>query len=907
MPSVKLLILKLANILLRAALKPGTAFFIIALFVNNIDAVSVNRIDNTTPQITVNKQRGTTSELIKELEERSGWIISYSNQLCITDNARINKSRQSLINHLYDIFSDCQIDYLITDKRIIVSPLSSPPPRIFTISGYVREKGSGESLPAANIYSSNNQKGTVSNNYGFYSISLPEGKHYLRASYVGFRDKNESFNLTKDTTINFNLDKSTFLREVSIIGDIEHRETALSRHGATTLHMEDIKQAPAMLGETDIIKTIQMIPGIQGGSEGFSGLYVRGGGPDQNLILLDDVPVYNIGHLLGFFSIFNTDAVRNVSVHKGGFPARYGGRLSSVIDVRTKEGNKEEFEGVLNVGLLSSSIAVNGPIQKEKSSYAISFRRTYMDLIAGLIQRGNDEITNYYFYDINAKINQKINDKHRLYFSTYYGRDRYYTTYNYRDVELGVVPGTNIKADVPVNDENNAGWGNFVAALRWNYLITPRLFANLTATYSDYNFHIGVERNNEIDNVWDNYEQRYDSGIKDFGAKLDFDYYPLYNHHIKFGTAAILHEFNPGVDIIQRSLNTDQPVDTTFGDFTLRGSEFHLYAEDEFTYLQNNRINIGTRYILFEGEDKHYHKFEPRVAINRYISPNWQVRGNFSSMSQYIHMVSSSSITLPSDLWLPVTENIPPMHADQISAGAVHEKVLNKNKYTFEIDLYYKKLKNLLHYKESTGFFDYSSDWENKLTIGKGKSYGVEAIASKKTGKTTGSLAYTWAKTTNKFDDLNRGNSFPARYDRRHDINLNINHQLNNRVTANIQWQFGSGYPVTLPSEKYYAPDFPFTDISNASQYSENQQGINEFRMPAFHRLDLSFNFTKKRESTNREWSVGIINLYGRQNPFILYFDTDSESYSPGSSTRDLKQLSLFPFPIPFARYTITF
>lgn len=858
-----------------------------------------------TPMVRPAMTSGNGRDLIRHLETQSGWVISYSTRLCIEDNMTLSREQKSLLAHLQDLFVNCSFTWVIRDNRIILRPKEQGERR-FVVNGYVRESPGQESLPSANIFSLQTGTGTTSNNYGFYSITLPPGQHTLSASFVGFGSQTAEFSLQKDTAIHFALQASIELSEVAVIGQKNYEFTHLTRTGAIMMPIDEIRRTPALLGETDLVKSIQMLPGIQGGSEGFSGLYVRGGGPDQNLILLDDVPVYNIGHLLGFFSIFNADAVRHVSVMKGGFPARYGGRLSSVIDIRMIEGNNEQINGTLNLGLLSSGVSVNGPVVKDKSGFAVSFRRTYLDAIAGLAQRGRDETTNYFFYDLNAKFNHTFNPRHRLYLSVYLGRDKYFTTYNYQDISSDDTGGQNSEVMTSINDENNAGWGNFVTALRWNFIITPKLFSNLTTTYSDYRFFIGVQRNNQFNNQWDSYEQRYLSGIKDLGVKMDFDYFPASNHLIKFGFNGIRHSFNPGVDIIKRSVNTTFPLDTTIGDLKLLGSELHTYAESEFMIGSRLRINAGGRFILFKGKNEYYQSIEPRLAINYALRPTWNLRGSYNHMSQYIHMVSSSNVALPTDLWLPVTDKIPPMRSRQVSLGS--EWALDQQQtFTLSTEVYYKWLYNLLHYKESTGFFDYSTEWEDKLTGGEGISYGTELLFRKNKGSLTGWLGYTYANTTNRYEDLNQGRSFPARFDRRHDLNLSLNYRFNQRVDGGIMWQFGSGTPVTLPSEKFFAPEYPFGEhVTPSAGYSENASSLNAFRMPAFHRLDVGFNFTKERPSTTRIWSIGIINLYGRQNPFILYFASD-ENAEPGTAQRKLKQLSLFPFPIPYVKYTLKF
>ncbi len=857
------------------------------------------QVDNT-PLVQISNPSGSSSEIIRRLEKESGWVISYSSRLCNNENVTLLQGTHTLLEHLNRVFFGCPFDYIIRGKRIIVKPRDKSE-TLFVVSGFVIDQESEESLPSAGIYQPGSTLGTICNNYGYYSLSLPGGLWRLRASYVGYQSKEEVFDLNSDTIINFRLLSALQLKEIAVLGFHNPGLITAARLGAVTLSIDEISRTPALLGEADLIKNIQMLPGVQGGSEGFSGLYVRGGGPDQNLILLDDVPVYNIGHLLGFFSVFNAEAVKHVSVLKGGFPARYGGRLSSVVDVRMVEGNRDKIKGSVNVGVLSSGISLNGPVKKEKSGFALSFRRTYLDAIAAIAQVDDEESTNYYFFDLNGKFNHTLSPRSRLYFSTYLGRDKYYTSYNYVVVSND---GTT-DSDVKLHDENSAGWGNLVSAIRWNYLFNNKLFGNLTANYSNYRFFIGVQRNNHENNAWNSFEQKYVSGIQDFSLRTDFDYYPSNGNLVKFGAKVVFHLFNPGIDFIQRESNSTSTVDTTIGDLRLKGWENHAYYENEFTFNEKWLLNVGGRLILFIGDDKLYWSVEPRVSARYSISPEWSVRSSFSSMSQFIHMVSSSNIALPTDLWLPVTDKIPPMRALQLSMGSDYNFGSNAA-YTVSMDLYYKWLENILHYRESTGFFDYSTQWEDKLTSGSGTSYGAELLVKKNTGTLTGWLGYTIAKTFNQFDELNDGKDFAARFDRRHDVGLSVNYRFNEKLDGGLMWQYGSGTPITLPSEKYYAPDFPFIGSNGNSGYSENAVSINGFRMPAFHRLDVGFNFRKELRRGERIWSLGVINLYGRQNPFLLYFASSNGS-EPGTSLRQLKQLSIFPFPIPYIKYTYRF
>jgi hypothetical protein len=853
-------------------------------------------------KFSVDTFHGSSVEIINHLQEKSGFIISYSSRLCLKDRVSLSSSHNTLIGFLQDVFQDCPFDYVQRRNKIILRPLSLSE-QSFTIIGYVSDARTGERLLGANVFCGNRDDGTATNFYGFYSLTLSGGSVDFYSSYVGYNSQKRNFVLDSDTVINFSLDPNLELPEVSVLGSRMPSILRGSSFGSARVSMERIVEAPALFGESDLMRGIQMLPGIQSGSEGFTGLFVRGGGPDQNLVLLDDVPVYNVGHLLGFFSIFNTDAVKQVSVSKDGFPGRYGGRLSSVVDVRMKEGRKDRIGGSVSLGLLSSGVSLDGPVLKDKATFAVSFRRTYVDALAALYQLGEDDKTNYYFFDFNGKVSYELSERSKLYLSSYWGRDKLYTLYNYRDLELRM--GNNqVEESITINDESNAGWGNFTGALRWNYIVNPQLFANFTATYSNYRFFIGLKQSAEAQDDLNIYEQRYLSGIQDFTLKSDFEYFNSSNFTFRFGGSGVVHRFNPGIDLVKESGASGETEETSLGDVLVSGQEYRAYVENEFSIGQRFFGNAGVHSALFFGEKKPYWSLEPRLSLRYGLTSSIDLKGTLSGMSQFVHMVGTAGYSLPTDLWLPVSDKIGPMHSGQVTFG-VDFYLGNKDEFILSLEGYGKNFENLLAYKESTGFFDYSTSWEDKLTTGNGDSYGGELLFQKNKGNLTGWLGYTYARTTVFFPGLNDGKSYPARFDRRHDASLFMNYRFNDRITGSLTWMYGSGNPVTLPEEKYYAPSISWGNSSQFA-YSESVGSLNNYRMPSFHRLDLGVNFTKMKKRGERTWSFGVINAYGRQNPFLLYF-SQSENNSESSAMRQLKQLSLFPFPIPYVRYSFKF
>jgi len=521
----------------------------------------------------------------------------------------------------------------------------------YTISGYISDKSSDEMLISANVYDFESSSGTVSNTYGFYSITLPAGDVNLRASYIGFSDINTSFTLSQDTTINFPLPSSVEMEEVVITADkaSEGRIEERTQMSTVEVPIEQIKKIPALLGEVDVIKALQLLPGVQSGGEGTSGLYVRGGSPDQNLILLDGVPVYNANHLFGFFSVFNADAIKDVKLVKGGFPARYGGRLSSVLEINMKEGNQNEFHGEGSIGLVASKLTLEGPLS-EKTSFIVSGRRTYIDLLAKPIiqssfeEDGQEGGTGYYFYDLNAKINHKFSERDRVYISTYTGKDKFYL--DSRELESN-------PADVL---EFGLGWGNLTTAVRWNHLFTPKLFGNMTATFSDYKFNVLSKFAEEYNNPALNEEFRleYDSGIRDYALKFDFDYLPNPDHFIRFGINGINHKFNPGTFDL-KFVDPDSPgFNTEISQTKVTAQEIAVYVEDDMQLFDGFKMNAGIHASTFIVEGKNYFSIQPRISTRYLMDNGLAIKGSFATMQQFIHLLSNEGIGLPTDLWLDV-------------------------------------------------------------------------------------------------------------------------------------------------------------------------------------------------------------------------------------------------------------
>ncbi len=763
-----------------------------------------------------------------------------------------------------------------------------------TISGTVEDQVTGEKLPGCNVYDAATSQGTSSNVYGFFSLTLPAGSIVLTFSYVGFETVNVNVLLLKDTVINMRLKPMINLDEVVISAEKARSAVRSTQMSVMELDARTIKSLPVFLGEVDVLKALQLLPGVKGGSEGTSGIYVRGGGPDQNLILLDGVPVYNVNHMFGFFSVFNPDAIQSVQLITGGFPARYGGRLSSVLDIRMKDGNNKKFGVEGSVGLISSKLTIEGPIIKDRTSFIVSGRRTYIDVLAQpfIRMQAGDEYENfnagYYFYDLNAKINHRFSDKSRLFLSAYSGKDKAYM----KMVEKG--------DEFRWTDQANLGWGNLTAALRWNYILTPKLFSNTTITYSRYNFLTSLLDKEEMGgNLQHEYSFGYNSGIVDWAGKIDFDYLPVPDHSIRFGCNYIYHTFKPGITVFRlEEGELGIPIDTTFGNQNIFAHEWSVFAEDDWNVFSRLKVNAGLHFSGFRVKDSTYTSLQPRLSARFMVNEKLSVKAAYTHMSQYIHLLTNSTIGLPTDLWLPATDRIKPLKAIQYALGLVYD---HGDGIELTLEGYYKSMSNLIEYKEGASFFSLEDDWQDKIEVGNGRAYGIEILLRKQFGKTSGWIGYTLSWSERQFENISFGQWFPYRYDRRHDVSIVVNQKIKDNIDIGLTWVYGTGNAVTLPLEKYASLEsFWFENrYFNGIEYFENR---NSYRMPAYHRLDLGINFRKTTKWGERVWSFGAYNAYNRKNPFYLAFDQEWDEVQR-STTVVLKQYSLFPI-IPSISYS---
>ncbi len=763
--------------------------------------------------------------------------------------------------------------------------------KTFTISGYVQEASSGEKIIGAAIYEATSMAGTSTNSYGFFSLSLPEGKVHIVVSNVGFADYTLDTLLNKDILLNIGLESIVNIEKVVISKNKKSTIHETTQMSSVSITGKDIKKIPTVLGEPDLIKALQLLPGVHGGNEGSAGFYVRGGGPDQNLILLDGAPLYNVTHLFGFFSTFNPDAINNVNLIKGGFPARYGGRISSVLDISMKEGNMKEYHGEASVGIVAARFSLEGPIVKNKASFIISARRTYLDVLAApfiAAAAGGAGTAGVYFYDLNAKVNYKISENDRIYLSFYNGLDDFYLKANIDAIKIS----------------SGLNWGNLTGTTRWNHIVNQKMFMNTSLIFSRYNFNVndGVETTYSDPvtgtNSTSSMKINYDSGIKDYMAKVDFDYIPNNKHYLRFGANHTYHTFTTGVLAMKANI-ANFNLDTTLGAKPFISNESHLYIEDDYKVTDKLKVNMGLHFSNAILRGKLFPSVEPRLAVRYLLDKRTSIKASYSYMRQYVHLLSTSTIGLPTDLWVPATDSVPPQNGWQVALGLARPFLIKDEVFEVSVEGYYKKMNNVIAYKEGASYFGFNQSWESKVEVGHGEAYGAEFLVQKKYGKLSGWVGYTLSWTNRQFNNINNGRTIPYRYDRRHDISIVCMYDFNEHISISANWVYGTGNAVTLPQYKYTAPaigDYAgYLGNGNGSQTVTQPNSINSFNMPAMHRLDVSISFKKQKKYGEQTWVLGAYNVYNRQNPFFLY-ELNNKIY----------QISLFPV-IPSISYNYKF
>lgn len=858
------------------------------------------------------------SDAILSLCEKVELSISFQSRLFESDDSVTfqyqNKSVHFLLN---ECLKNTEVGFKWRANRL---ELYQKPPPIFTISGFVEDSLSGERLVAATVYDLVSGKGTTTNEYGFYSLSIPRGRANLSFSYLGFNSRKYKINIRKNLRFNVPLKAAITLEEVVVTEERFEVKTGLSVVDAPNYAAGKLQKIPSIGGEPDIIRYFQSLPGVQSGSGSFGGTHVRGGEADQNLVLLDGVPVYNISHSLGLFSIFNDNIVKSARLYKGKFPAKYGGRLSSVMDIQTKEGNNQEFKFGGAISLFATSAFVEGPIKKDTTSFFVSGRRTHLDPIFGLIVEEEDEMGEdlssfgYYFYDVNAKVNHTLSAKDRLYVSFYKGAD---------NLRVSSAQNDNFNIDTEQDSLNtlldrqrdflNINWGNTIVSTRWNRVWSNKIFSNVTATYSQFGFNLFGASEFEfedLDRTYSEVEQyEFDSRIEDLALKVDFDYIKNTKHHLKFGGGLLGRNFRPifsFTEFEQEDFQFDFGENYFEQDSVLQSAQYfatelNFYLEDDIQFTDKLRGQIGFHNAVFVADNAAWMSFQPRLSLQYEINQKGKIYTAFSRMAQFLHVLSPAGVTMPFDLWVPSTQKVRPQSASQFIIGTDWQLPAD---FTFGAELYYKKLNHLITYRE--GFEEFlreertNFDWENQVTFGEGWNRGAELSLRRTKGKMNGYLNYTYSKAERKFEGLSNNERFPFRYNREHALKIGLSIKFGPKFNLFSAWTYGSGQFTTPRVIEVYGDATGF-DIFQLDLGEDGTQ-LNTFQLPPNHHLDLNFNWHWAKPKVDHYFSFGLRNVYNRNNPLFSVRYTNLDNPEEGTSENFIG-LPIFPS----LRYAVEF
>lgn len=767
----------------------------------------------------------------------------------------------------------------------------------FTVSGVLRDAASGETLLGATVWCEDLATGASTNNFGFYSLTLPHGVHALTFSFTGYQP--QQIEVAASARLDVALKAGLVLAEAVVAASAARKLEEQVQMSRIEVPMDQIRALPAIGGEVDLLKALQWLPGVQSGGEGTTGLYVRGGSPDQNLMLLDGVPLYNVNHLFGFFSVFNADAVKSMSLTKGGFPARFGGRLSSILEVNLKDGHMSEYHIDGTVSLIASKVTVEGPIVKDKVSFMLSGRRTYIDLLAkpliwalNATSDGFRTDPAYFFQDFNGKVHWRLGERDRLYFSAFNSLDDFGIATSERTAEDNG-DYTETRADLGLD------WRNAIQAIRWAHEWGPRLFSNTTLLRTRYRFNTGAElgeERSESGNVTsERFAALYRSGIEDWGARHDFEFTPRPEHLVRFGASFTRHAFEPGATSLQLEATEENRLDTLLGSTPIGSNEWFAYAEDEWEIGEHVKVNLGAHGAVLAVGGERYASLQPRLACSFILPDRSAIKLSFAQMAQFVNLLTNEGLSLPTDLWVPSTERIRPQQSTQYAAGWAR----TYGDWEVSLEGYYKEMEGLLSYREGASFvFGLESDWQDQVVQGEGRSYGLEVFVQRKVGDTKGWIGYTLSKTERRFDDLNSGRWFPFTYDRRHDVSLVVTHTFDEAWTGSLAWVFGTGRALTLP-ESVYTTFLPATTWPLTLEV-EVPSERNAYRMSPYHRLDLSMTRTLVGDKGSRQLVLSIYNAYNNLNPFFAQTSVQDDG------TPVIREYGIFPI-IPSVSWRVTF
>ncbi|MBC9930959.1 carboxypeptidase-like regulatory domain-containing protein [Chitinophaga qingshengii] len=835
------------------------------------------------------------------LEKEYGIHFSYSRELVdLSRKVTVTAYQQRLRSLLEQLFAPEDIRFTRVGDQLVLQQIKRS---THTISGYVQDAVSGEKLPGATIYAPTLKQGTTTNQYGFFSLTTVKDSNSLIISYVGYEPALLPLDGQTNRILLVPLRPLASLQEVVVSGTDKTRLQDQTQMSKVHLPLAAVKSMPRLLGEADVMRTLQSMPGVGGGMDGVGGLHVRGGSPDQNLILMDGTPVFNFSHFFGVYSLLNAEMVKSADLYKGAFPARFGGRLSSVVDISLKDGDMRNYHGDVAVGMISAKINVEGPIVKDKTSFIVSARRSYPDLLYNAAANMEDDAGNKgtvyaYFYDVNVKVNHIFSPKDRIFLSLYKGEDNLSIK--------GMVDSTADQAGrITENSRFQLGWGNTIGAIRWNHIYNTRLFSNVSANYSQYAFktEYGFQYNMPSTGQASDLYGKYFSRMKNVGVKIDFDYRPTPNHAIRFGAAGIAHYFKPGLmDLADKGPNPVIPLDTMKKGLDIRGTEMLLYGEDDWRLTENLYANIGVHLSGFLVEGRFYHSLQPRLGLRYMLPHNWAVKASYTHMNQYIHLLSNNGTSLPTDIWVPSTQRVAPMLSRQVAAGIA--KTSTNGVFEFSLEGYYKAMYNMIEYVNNNSILTSNLErWDENVALGKGWSYGGEAMIRKQKGSTTGWIGYTLAWSTRQFPDINQGRIFPYKYDHRHDVEIVLTQQIGKHWEASASWHFTTGSPLTLPVSSYHGAGTasPWDPGSGVDVSVDRYGGRYNYRAENVHRLDVGISHTKQKKHWSRTWNLSVFNVYNQKNPFIYYMKRDEEE-----KQRYLSKVTVMPI-LPSITYSIKF
>lgn len=765
------------------------------------------------------------------------------------------------------------------------------------ISGYLTDKHTGEVLVNGTVYHVQTLKGTATNQFGYFTIPVQQtDSTKLAFSYVGYKTLEKTICTLQDTLLKIPLEKGLEIEQVTVTASVVNSIVDIPATGIIEMDAELAAKLPSLLGEPDLLRVLQLMPGVQSGKEGTGGLYVRGGSNDQNLILLDGMPIFNANHIGGFVSVFNPSSINHMKLYKAGFPSRYGGRLSSILDIQMKNGNMNKRSGGYSLGTLTGSFFYEGPIKNDTSSFIISGRRTLYDLLLSaynFLDTKGESNGGYSLWDINAKFNRKLDGNRRLYISFYKGRD----------ILFRKSTSTALDIDYTSRSKYRNYWGNSIASVRLNKRYSGKTYADYVWGVSKYEYVISNQLTSEEASFSGKSKREFLSDMSQWMFAANFESVLNSIHHLSYGVNSALHFFNPVRNEYSRTENNVVVADSVWGDAGVTSPEVSLYFSDQINLNENLKIDAGVRLTNFWVENNLRTLPEPRFTANYKFRSNASIKFSYARMSQFIHLVSNNDQAFSSDFWFPSTRNIEPELSSQWSLGTFHT-IHQKHNYNLTFDLYFKQMKNLLEQKISGIFLGETAGWEQQLvTGGVGRAYGAEILMEKTSGKTTGWLAYTLSKNERKFTSINQGAWYPFKYDRRHELSLVVNHQFNKHLSFHANWVFTTGEALSLPSYKYLinvqqfgTEDYIFETYAEAHYY----QGKNSFRTPAYHRLDFNINWTKVEEYGEITWSAGLYNAYNSTNAFYYYFAKNDQG------NIRLHAITLFPI-MPSISYSFRF